>query len=163
MPGWINYYYKDGVCPSHTKPGFTDLKIPTVHNITLENIMLFLNKNYIFPTTLPLSVRQTISPHAPSPSTNSDYRSYWYDEYNRKPYNLTTFFKGPLLYANIMTNNLQLGSINTSIISYKRAIKFYVLVVQGSGDSQEWHNDNFAILNIPGLRKSDRLRDQHIN
>ena len=33
MPGHVNYYYKDGVCPSHPKPSFTELNILTVQNV----------------------------------------------------------------------------------------------------------------------------------
>ena len=32
MPGYVNYFYKDGVTPSHTKQSFNDMKILTVHN-----------------------------------------------------------------------------------------------------------------------------------
>ena len=36
MPGYVNYYYKDGICPSHTKSSFNDLGILTVHNVILK-------------------------------------------------------------------------------------------------------------------------------
>lgn len=30
MSGYVNYFYKDGICPTHTKPGFTEHRILTV-------------------------------------------------------------------------------------------------------------------------------------
>ena len=41
MPGYTNYFYRDGIPPSHTKPAFTSLNILTVHNVYLK-IYLFL-------------------------------------------------------------------------------------------------------------------------
>ena len=159
MPGKVNYYYKNGDLPSHTKAAFADLRILTVHNVIVKNIIILLNKFQNFPSTLPLSVRNTISPDAPLPGAIIDYNSDWYSTYNNKPYNLSTFFKGPLLYTNIMTNNPQLQT-NKSLDCYKRSIKSYLLGVQCSGDTLQWEQTNFKLLDMPGLRASKRLIDQ---
>ena len=44
MPGWVNYFYKDGIHPTHTKASFTTFKILTVHNVILKNMLIFLDK-----------------------------------------------------------------------------------------------------------------------
>ena len=97
MPGWTNYFYKEGTFPSHTKSSFTDLNVLTVHNIILKNIMIFMNKIHTFPHLLPTSVFQTIPPDSPSLTSTTDYASDWYSKYNSTPYNTSTFFKGPLM------------------------------------------------------------------
>ena len=156
MSGWVNYYYKDGTCPSHTKSSFTDQNILTVHNVILKNIMIFINKIHNFSHLLPISVTQIISPDSPSLTSPTDNSSDWYSKYNSPPYNNSTFFKGPLLYANIMTENTELD--NTTIKSYKKSIKTHLLQVQSSGDSQEWNCSNFKLFNLPGLRSSERVK-----
>ena len=61
MPGHINYFYDDGIIPTHTKPFFKESNILTVHNIILKNIFVFLNTKYYFPETQPRSVVQLIA------------------------------------------------------------------------------------------------------
>ena len=103
-----------------------------------------------------MSVIQTISPDSPSLTSPTDYSSDWYSKYNSPPYNNSTFYKGPLLYSNIMTENTELENATTN--SYKKNIKTYLLHVQSSGDSQEWNCNNFKLINLPGLRSSDRIK-----
>ena len=158
MPGWVNYFYKDGICPSHTKSTFTQLNVLTVQNIILKNILLFMNKIHNYSHLLPASVINTISPESPSPSSPTDYNSIWYTQHNSAPYNTSTFFKGPLLYTNIMTTNTEPD--NTSLNTYKRGLKAYLLSVQSSGDPEEWSTDNFRLTNLQGLRISARIKAQ---
>ena len=158
MPGWVNYFYKNGLCPSHTKSSFMDFGILTVQNIVLRNILIFINKVHNFPNQLPDSVRQTIPSHALSVNANNDYCSEWYTTYNSIPFNKTTFFKGPLLYNNIMTDNPQLHYISRD--NFKKQSKIYLIKVQSSGDILEWQTDNFKLTNITGLRRSARLLQQ---
>ena len=120
--------------------------------------MIFMNRLHNFPTTLPASIRETISHHAPTQNSITDYCSDWYTEFNCKPYNTSMFFKGPLLYTDIMTNNTHLQNI--SVDSYKKRIKIYLLDIQSSGSCQEWQFENFKLTNIPGLRRSNRLIPQ---
>ena len=156
IPGYVNHYYNNGICPTHTKPAFTDFKILTVHNVILKNMLIFLNRIHNAPSSIPISVKDTISPSSPSTDPNTDYNSDWYSTYNQTPYNTSTFFKGPLLYTNILTDNPHLH-IHSSLNSYKQRIKVYLLEVQCSGDSQEWESKNFKLTNLPGLRRSARL------
>ena len=161
MSGWVNYFYKDGICPTHTKPAFAELNILTVQNIILKNILIFLNKVHNYPHLLPSSVVQTISPDSPSPYSPTDYTSEWYSSYNTTPYNTTVFFKGPLLYTDILTDNdhIKNDGINP-IISFKNSATSYLHLLQCSGDPSEWISDNFKLYGVVGLRRSDRLRTQ---
>ena len=38
MPGYRNNYYKEGICPCHTKPAFTEYNILTVQMVILKNV-----------------------------------------------------------------------------------------------------------------------------
>ena len=162
MPGLVNYFYKKGEFPTHTKPAFTELNVATVHNIILKNVLIFLNKVHNFPHLLPSSVRQTISPDSPSPSSETDYTSDWYSTHNRSPYNTSIFFKGPLLYTSI-TADRNRGYDNVLFENpnrYKNNIRSYLQDVQCSGDSNDWTSDNFKLYSVVGLRRSDRIRTQ---
>ena len=37
MPGYVNYYYKEGQLPAHTKTSFAEYEIVTVHGIITDN------------------------------------------------------------------------------------------------------------------------------
>ena len=124
--------------------------------------MIFINKIHNFPDLLPQSVSTTIPPNAPSPTSHTDYCSDWYTKYNRAPYNTSTFFKGPLLYNNIMTENTRLDNIMTPN-SFKSRIKAYLFEVQSSGDCEEWDYTNFKLTNVPGLRSSARINTKQNN
>ena len=158
MPGWVNYFYKDGICPTHTKPAFVQLNVLTVQNIILKNIIIFLNKVHVFPYLLPPAVRQTISSDSPSPFCPVDYTSEWYSDYNAAPYNTSVFFKGPLLYTDILTDNDNIK--NETLNSFKNSLTSYLHSIQCSGDNYEWTPGNFKLYSIVGLRRSNRLRTQ---
>ena len=157
MPGYVQYFYKDGNLPSHTKPAFTDLKILTVQNIILKNIMIFANKVYYYPHLLPPSVKSTFTDNGLKP----DYSSNWYSVYNSIPFNTSTFFKGPLLYFHILslsTDN-ELIQLNSPPV-FKNRIKKTLLRIQGSGNPMEWEHGNFLLNNLPGARRSSRIQHQ---
>ena len=64
------------------------------------------------------------------------------------------FYKGPLLLSGTqIMGHLPLTSF-LSIKTFRTNIKTEILGLQGSGESCEWHNNNFLIYNINGLRKS---------
>ena len=156
MPGYVNYFYREGVLPSHTKTAFADFKILTVQNVILKNILIFINKIHTFPHMLPESVRVTISPDSPSPSNNStDFYNEWYTKYSSTPYNTSIFFKGPLFYTSIMTDHPTLTAYTAD--SYKRKLKTHLAHVQSSGDNVEWSSVNFLMNSLPGVRKSNRI------
>ena len=158
MPGRINYFYKDGICPSHTKQGFTEYYILTVQNIILKNLMILLNKAHNYPHLLPRSVRDTFHTDSPNPTAPTDYTSEWYTTYNRTPYNNTVFFKGPLLYTQLMINTDLIKNGNPN--RFKNTVKSYLHKVQSSGNETEWSPENFKLNQIAGLRQSARIRSQ---
>ena len=157
MPGHVNYYYKDGQLPTHTKPGFTSLNVLTVHNVILKNMLIYVNNFFNFPGSLPLHVKSCISNIIPVPNTPPDDYFEWYAIYNSIPYNKSVFFKAPLLYYHIMTGNtiLHREYIKTQQ-AYKQRVKSYLLEVQCTGVSDEWQNENFKLMQAKGLRQSTR-------
>ena len=164
MPGHVNYYYKDGKLPTHTKPGFTSLSVLTVHNVILKNMLSYINSFFNFPGSLPLNVRSCIPDNVPVPNTPPDEYMIWYTIYNSIPYNKSGFFKAPLLYYHLMTENvhLQCNLIKTRE-AYKQRVKVYLLNVQCAGDQEEWCNDNFKLVQAKGLRQSIRILSQNKN
>ena len=158
MPGHGNYYYKDGQLPTHTKPGFTSLNVLTVHNVILKNMLIYVNNFFNFPGSLPLHVKFCISNNIPVPNTPPDDYFDWYAIYNSIPYNKSVFFKAPLLYYHIMTENtiLHREYIKTQQ-AYKQRVKSYLLEVQCTGVSDEWQNENFKLIQAKGLRQSARI------
>ena len=119
-----------------------------------------MHKIHIFSSILPPSVKSTISGFAPSPNCKLDHKSDWYSTYNTTPYNSSIFFKGPLLYTDIIIGHPLLYT-NTSIQSFKKNIKKYLLEVQCSGNTQEWEPTNFKLQKIVGLRSSQRIKEQN--
>ncbi len=105
MPGFINYYYKDGNTPTNTKPFFKESNILTVHNIILKNILIFLNKIYHNPEQLPNSIKELIPENAPNLTQSIEDSMPWYNEYNSVPYKNTVFFKCPLLFVDVTQNS----------------------------------------------------------
>ena len=39
MPGYVNYFYKEGEPPAHTKSSFNSMKIHTIHSIITKNAL----------------------------------------------------------------------------------------------------------------------------
>ena len=157
MPGSINYFYNSGILPTHTKNFFNTSKILTVHNIILKNTIIFFNKVYYHPHLLPISVLQTVPSDSPSPTNPTDHTSDWYSKYNSNPYNMSMFFKGPLLSYLILNENSLFTNANN--FTFKRILKSYILEQQRLGNHDEWSPDNFRIFYIPGLRRSDRIKN----
>ena len=106
IPGYINYKYKDGEIPGHTKPAFTEYKILTVHNLISLSSLLFILKIRKFPNVLPTSVTCTISEESPKISSNVETCRNWLEIYNTDTYRNSIFFKGPLLYIDPILNEI---------------------------------------------------------
>ena len=156
MPGYVNYFYKDGLLPTHTKAAFAAYCIPTVHNIILKNALLFTLKAKNFQLFLPNSVHQLIPENSPTASSNYDDDSIvtWMEYYNNPHYRASIFYKGPLFYAEII-NLLKPLNIN-SIYSYKKSITEYLNNLQSAGEDDDWTAENFKLYNPKGLRQSER-------
>ena len=155
IPGFINYKYKDGKIPGHTKSKFTQYKILTIHGIIVQNALIFMHKFYNYPSLLPPAIIETISTDSPIQGSNHELCESWLRIYNNHLYRNTLFFKGPLLVATSKINeNLPLASFIT-IKAYKTNVKQALLTIQSSGETCDWKNYNFPLYNIEGLRKSE--------
>ena len=155
MPGYTNYFYKNGVPPSHTKPAFTNLNILTVHNLILKNVLIFMNKIHRYPELMPISILNTIPKNSPVPGSTHEMCAEWLQNYGSKSLSNTVYYKGPLLFSDITlnTNNAK------SYTSMKHIIKKYLFDVQRLGNEEEWLSNNFKLYNINGLRQSARLNN----
>ena len=102
IPGYINYKFKDGKIPGHTKFAFTEYQILTIHNLIALNSLLFIHKIREFPILLPSSVICTISETSPKIGANADTCRNWLEIYNTDTYRNSIFFKGPLLYIDLL-------------------------------------------------------------
>ena len=157
LPGFVNYWYKDGTPPASTKSGFYVHKILTVHSIIVKNALVFMHKLKNFSSLVPPSIKKTIPNSAPIfnvADPDSSLTPQWSDEYGKHPYNNSVFYKGPLLainrYSVAATSLPSLFNLNI----YKRCIKSMLIDQQNEGIADEW--PNFMLYNIAGLRKSKR-------
>ena len=154
IPGYINYKYRAGDIPGHTKSYFTEYNILTVHSTIVLNALVFMEKVHKYPSLLPLTIFRTIPDDSPVPGSNHESCENWLNVYNNFRYRSSIFFKGPLLFAGSELNeNLpKVSSLN--IKTYRAKLKLALLKLQGSGEPCEWQNSNFPLYNVAGLRKS---------
>ena len=163
IPGYVNYFYKDGKLPAHTKSSFNKFKIHTIHSIIVKNALITMHKINKFPDKIPQSVGTTISPNAPTRGSNYETCDEWLDNYGTNVYRKSFFFKGPVIYSDPSTLVLDTPAALRSIDAYKSNVKRFLLSIQEKGEGDEWHQDNFMLHNIQGLRKSARLQQLLIN
>ena len=100
----------------------------------------------------------TIADNSPSPLNILHHSSEWYQKHNTPTFRMSVFFKGPLLYTDIIcTNNDVIDCSN--LIRYKTNVKFYLLKdIQCLGSPDEWTPNNFTLYSIIGLRSSGRIK-----
>ena len=163
IPGYINYKYKDGKTPGHTKSKFLEYKILSIHNIIAMNALIFMQKIHIYPSLLPQSIRETILADSPVVGSTHECCENWLKIYNNRYYTKSIFFKGLLLLSGTKITALLPLTSFLSIKLYKTNVKQTLLTLQGSGDSCDWLNDNFIIYKIDGLRKSQASYRTNIN
>ena len=152
MPGYTNYFYKDGVLPVHTKPFFKQYNILTVHGIIVKNALILLRKIYNFPGSLPESVRALIASDAPTLGADHETSSTWLAKFTHSCYRSSIQYKGPLLYSDPQTENL----ISPTLKTYKNGVKNLLCEIQSKGAVDDWEGENFWLYSIRGLRKSLR-------
>jgi exonuclease III len=160
MPGFVNYFYKDGVLPSHTKASFNSYKILTIQNLIAKNAILFMHKVRSFGNLLPPSVKETIASNAPEWGGSHESSADWLKSFSTVSFENSLFYKGPLIY--IDPSNREIFQATTSLMSiepFKANVKKFILKVQSAGDSEVWQPHNFPLYNIHGLRRSARLRN----
>ena len=156
MPGYVNYFYKDGKLPAHTKTSFFNYDILTIHGVIIKNALLFMHKIKHFPSSLPLSIRDTIPENVPTIDSNHENCSKWLEKYGQSCYASSIFGKGPLLAITDTNINLITPQTILSLNLYKNSLKRELLKQQNIGDPENW--PNFLLYSIPGLRKSCRNR-----
>ena len=158
MPGYINYWFKDGELPAHTKEKFKEYKILSVHGIIVKNALIFMHKCLHFPNTLPISIKNLIPETVPKYNDNIDDCSSWVEKYNTPIFRSSFFYKGHLL-AITNENFDSISSTNVlSIEVYKTYIKEMLLDQQSLGSDEKW--PEFLLNRIPGLRKSTRINSE---
>ncbi len=157
MPGYVQYFYKDGKLPSGTKSSFTNFGILTVHSLIVKNTLIFMHKISIFRKQLPHSVKDTIAHNAPTVNTNGfEECCEWLDNFGTQVYRNSLFYKGPLLYIDHKFDETRSPSACLSLNIFKKNVKNSLLKHQSSGEIDQWQADNFTLFNIAGLRKSAR-------
>ena len=161
MPGYVNYFYKDGVTAANTKTFFTDQKILTVQSVIVKNALLFMYKVHKFPQQLPFSMRATIPKNAPTAGSNYETCTEWLSENCYAKSRNSIYFKGPLLFTELAETYEIWNSCNNTI-SLKNSIKRTLLEIQGRGDPTEWLSENFKLYNIHGLRQSKRIANSSL-
>ena len=106
------------------------------------------------PTTLPISINNTIPSNIPDLGATHETNQEWLNLYGNNYYRKTIFFKGPLIA--ISDSNISITTLPTlfSLKIYKNSAKRFVLAQQNEGDSDEW--PNLLLYKIQGLRRSTR-------
>ena len=149
MPGFVNYFYRDGELPSHTKTAFKDLKVLTIHGIITKNALLLMHKVKYFKELLPISINQCIDLESPVINDDIEAHSRWYSEVNTEHFRKSVFLKGPLMYS-----QSKIKDISASCNSIKRFLKSSLLDQQSSGENEQW--PTFQLYSINGIRRSSR-------
>ena len=155
MPGYVNYFYRDGDLPAHTQASFCEHKILTVHGIIVKNALLLMHKMKYFPDTVPNSIKQLFPSNLPSADSTHESCNDWFNMYNSRHYRASIFYKGPMLA--ITNSNRDITSLPSlfSLNIYKSNAKRILLEQQSIRNVDDsW--PIFLLNNIPGLRRSTR-------
>mgnify|MGYP006161042577 CR=1 FL=1 len=163
IPGFINYKFRDGEIPGHTKSFFSEYKILTIHGIISLNTFIFVHKARKFSSSLPSSIADTISSNSPINESTHETCEEWLKKYDNNIYRNSVFYKGPLL---LLSNTIELNLSPASFLTlraYKNNVKYALLKTQSIGDQDQWENENFILYNIKGLRKSKTEYRKKIN
>ena len=157
VPGFINYKYRDGVLPGHTKKYFNEYNILTIHGIIVSNALNFIHRARHFPCSIPESIRNTIAEDSPLPGDNHVTCGNWISKYENNIYLKSVFYKGPLIAVKPHLAELVTPASLISAKVFKNNVKRHMLTIQSIGDADTWESENFPLFHIPGLRKSSRL------
>ena len=103
IPGFINYKYKNGKIPGHTKEFFSKYKILSIHSIIIFNALIFMQKISNYPSLLPPSILKTISQDGPIPGSTHNTCQKWLTDYNNCYYRNSIFSKALSSFL-ILTN-----------------------------------------------------------
>ena len=158
MEGFVNFKFRDGIIPTHTKSTFNEMNVLTVQNVVVKNALIFMHKIRYFPDLLPRSIRETIPSNAPIHNSTYEHCESWLETYEHAgPYYRTSvFYKGPLLAISSHNEELLEPACLSSMNIYKNSVKKHLMSLQRQGDGEEW--PLFWLNNIAGLRQSSRIK-----
>ena len=154
MPGFVNYFYKEGTLPQHTKHFFNDHKILTVHGIIVKNALTLCHKIKYFAQSVPKNIRDTFPENMPTVDSDYTTASAWNEYYSSRHFKHSVFYKAPLLSIYAVNANVTTLPSLFSINIYKANAKRMLLDQQNNDDTDEW--PPFLLHNTPGLRRSQR-------
>ena len=99
MSGYVNYKYRDGNPPAHTKRAFENHNVLTVHSIIVKNALIdiLLYKVKHMPSLLPKSIKELFPNNIPSLKSTYDDCADWLSTYNNSTFRSSIFYKGPML------------------------------------------------------------------
>ena len=161
MPGYVNYFYKDGQLPTSTKSFFNQNSILTIHGIIANQALKFMHKAKMFPSLLPVSVKNTITDIILSMSTldQSDPGFLtWAAEFNTHILRDSIFFKGPLIYFDPLTvRNYASPATCISFNIFKNQTKSFLLTLQSEGIENDWKSTKFLISEIRCFRTARNI------
>ena len=94
MPGYVNYFYKDGHLPAHTKDSFEEYNILTVHGIIVKYpyIKVLMHRMKYFPDTVPSSIRNLFPDNMPTYGSDHENSIDWSEKYGGRNFQSSIFF-----------------------------------------------------------------------
>ena len=154
MPGFVNYYFKEGALPQHTKPFFSEHEILTVHGLIVYNSIILMHKVKNMPQLVPKNISQAFPADIPTKLSDHTSACSWLQLYGKRHFQNSIFYKGPLL--SVYADKADVTTLPTlfSINLFKTSAKKMLLTLQTDGDVNEWQP--FLLHNVPGLRQSRR-------
>ena len=159
IPGYIKYFYKDGITPGHTKEYFNKYKILTIHNIITLNAIMIMTKVRFYPTLVPKSIKETISDDSPKIGSNHEDCDMWLKVYNTPTYRNSLFFKGPMLFSTLKIVDDITREKHVYIKSFKNRVRSVLFDCQNAGENISWETSNFVLYNYRGLRSEATKRN----
>ena len=154
MSGYVNYYYKDGKPPDHTKLAFKEYEILTVHGVIIKNALTLLHKINNMSSLLPRSIVELFPSNMPKHGTSYEDNIDWFTTYSQPGLRTSVFYKGPILAITEHNANITCLTSLFSASIYKKSAKRVLLDLQSAGNTEEW--PPFLLHNLPGLRQSSR-------
>ena len=103
MPGYVNYFYKEGKILTQTKESFFKYKMLKIHGLIVKNALIFMHKVNHFPELLPKSIYETIPENVPTSYSTHENSTVWLKNYGQGHFNSSIFSKSPLL--SLTSNN----------------------------------------------------------
>ena len=159
MNGYVNYHFRDGSPPDHTKQAFTEYGILSVHGIIVKNALILIHKLNNFQSLLPRSINELFPNNIPQHGSSFEENSNWLSVYNCAEFRRSVFYKGPILaLTELNIRDITCPSSIFSLNIYKKSAKRVLLELQSGGDEDDW--PTFILFNLPGLRQSTRITEQ---